>query len=431
MSIVFAFSIVIFVHEFGHFIIARLNKIDVSVFSIGFGPRIFSLKDKRGTDWQFAIIPLGGFVKFSDDNNFASMRTQVNANLDASNPARFNEAPLISRFLTVFAGPLANFIFSVIIFSLILLIQGVPVSDPVIGKLNKFYETNYDLKVNDKILEVEGKKVVSFSDIFSFINTSDKKTSTFTIKRGALVKEIELPYLMQPIVEAIEPLSAASLAGLQIGDVFLTVEGKKLLNFSDLREKIIQSEGRMLKITIFRNGQILKKSIQPVLSPIENKSGDYDSIYRIGVAGGPIFYPPNKIPNFWNALLFGTEATVGVIIASFKGIKGIIRGQVDPKHLSGPIGIAHAVSDSTKSGLLALLSLIAIISTGIGFVNLLPIPILDGGHILMLVYEYFSRRKPTESVIRFSMIFGLVLLLSLLMFTTFNDISRLVLFFSF
>ena len=119
MSIVFAFGIVIFVHEFGHFIIARLNKIDVSVFSIGFGPRIFSLKDKKGTDWQFAIIPLGGFVKFSDDDNFASMRTQVNANTGVSNPARFNEAPLISRFLTVLAGPLANFIFSVIIFSLI------------------------------------------------------------------------------------------------------------------------------------------------------------------------------------------------------------------------------------------------------------------------------------------------------------------------
>ena len=120
-----------------------------------------------------------------------------------------------------------------------------------------------------------------------------------------------------------------------------------------------------------------------------------------------------------------------MIIASFKGIKGIIRGQVDPKHLSGPIGIAHAVSDSVNSGLLALLSLVAIISTGIGFVNLLPIPVLDGGHILMLSYEYISRRKPTEQVLRFSMIFGLVLLISLLIFTTFNDISRLVLFFNF
>ena len=120
-----------------------------------------------------------------------------------------------------------------------------------------------------------------------------------------------------------------------------------------------------------------------------------------------------------------------MITASFKGIQGIIRGQVDPKHLSGPIGIAHAVSDSIKSGLLTFLSLIAIISTGIGFVNLLPVPILDGGHIVMLIYEYISKRKPTEAVTRFSMIFGLVLLLSLLMFTTFNDISRLMLFFKF
>ncbi len=421
----------IFVHEFGHFIVARLNKIDVSVFSIGFGPRILSFKDKKGTEWQFAIIPLGGFVRFSGDDNLASMKTRVDANSAPSNSALFNEAPLIGRFSTVLAGPLANFIFSVLLFSLIILVQGVSVSDPVIGKINKFYEANYDIKVNDKILEVEGKRVNSFSEIFSYINKSGAETSKFTIRRGTSVREIEIPYLLQPIVEAIEPLSAASLAGLQIGDVFLTVEEKNLANFNDLREQIINSEGRSLKVTIFRDGKILQKSIQPVLSPIENKNGEFDTIYRIGVAGGPIFYPPRETPNVLNALIFGADATLGVIIASFKGIKGIVSGQVDPKHLSGPIGIAHAVSDSVNSGLLALLSLVAIISTGIGFVNLLPIPILDGGHIVMMIYEYFSRKKPSEGVLRFSMIFGLVLLLSLLMFTTFNDISRLVLFFKF
>ena len=421
----------IFVHEFGHFIVARLNKIDVSVFSIGFGPRILSFRDKKGTEWQFAIIPLGGFVRFAGDDNLSSIKTQVDANSDYSNSALFNEAPLIGRFSTVLAGPLANFIFSVLVFSLILLVQGVSVSDPVIGKINKFYEAKYDIKVNDKILEVEGKKVNSFSEIFSHIKSSGSETSKFTIRRGASVREIEIPYLLQPIVEAIEPLSAASLAGLQIGDVFLTVEEKKLANFNDLRELIKNSEGRLLNATIFRDGQILKKSIQPVLSPIENQNGDFDSIYRIGVAGGPIFYPPRETPNVLNALIFGVDATIGVIEASFKGIKGIVSGQVDPKHLSGPIGIAHAVSDSINSGLIALLSLVAVISTGIGFVNLLPIPILDGGHIVMMIYEFFSRKKPSEGVLRFSMIFGLVLLLSLLMFTTFNDISRLVLFFKF
>ena len=186
-----------------------------------------------------------------------------------------------------------------------------------------------------------------------------------------------------------------------------------------------------MKVTIFRDGQTLQKSIQPVLSPIEDRNGNFNTIYRIGVAGGPIFYPHTKTPSVWQAVMLGLEATKGVIEASFKGIKGIISGQVDPKHLSGPIGIAHAVSDSIKSGLVAFLSLVAIISTGIGFVNLLPIPILDGGHLILLIYEYFSREKPTEAVIRFSMIFGLVLLVSLLMFTTFNDISRLVLFLNF
>ena len=427
----FAFGVVIFVHEFGHFIIARLNRIDVSVFSIGFGPRVISFKDRKGTEWQFAIIPLGGFVKFLGDDNVASIKTQDNIPVGTSKNAQFDMAPLFSRFSTVIAGPLANFLFSILIFSLVFLIQGISVEEPIVGKVNGFYESNYDLKVNDQILKVEDKKVGSFTEIFSHMKTPNLGMSKFTIKRGDFEKEIELPYLLQPIVEAIEPLSAASLSGIEIGDVFLTIEGEKLLNFSDLREKVINSEGKVMKITIFRDGKILEKVIQPVLSPVEDRDGNFDTIYRIGVAGGPIFYPRTQTPSFWKALLLGAEATKGVIMASFKGIKGIISGQVDPKHLSGPIGIAHAVSDSIKSGLVAFLSLVAIISTGIGFVNLLPIPILDGGHIILLMYEYIFRTKPTEEIIRFSMIFGLVLLLSLLIFTTFNDISRLVLFLNF
>jgi len=301
----------------------------------------------------------------------------------------------------------------------------------VVGRINAYYEAKYDLKIDDQIIKVEDKKVASFSDIFSYINTSNSEMTKFTIKRGSLEKEIDLPYLFQPIVEAIEPLSAASLSGLEIGDVFLTIEEKKLLNFNDLRDKIMSSEGKIMKMTIFRGGEILEKSIQPVLRPIEDRNGNFETVYRIGVAGGPIFYPHTKSPSFWKAFLLGSEATKGVIVASFKGIKGIVSGQVDAKHLSGPIGIAHAVSDSINSGLLTFLSLVAIISTGIGFVNLLPIPILDGGHILLLIYEYFSHKKPSEEVIRFSMIFGLVLLLSLLTFTTFNDISRLALFLNF
>ena len=167
-------------HEFGHFLIARINKIGVSVFSIGFGPRLLSFRDKKGTEWQFAIIPLGGFVRFSDDDNLASLKTRIDANSDHSNSTNFNESPLLGRFLTVLAGPVANFIFSVLVFSLIIIVQGVSVSDPVIGKINKFYEAKYDIKVNDKILEVEGKKVKSFSEIFSHINSSAAETSKLT-----------------------------------------------------------------------------------------------------------------------------------------------------------------------------------------------------------------------------------------------------------
>ena len=125
-----------------------------------------SFKDSKGTEWQFAAIPLGGFVKFSGDDNLTSINTHTVVKSDASYAQRFNEAPVLSRFFTVLAGPFANFIFSIFIFSLIILLQGVSVSDPVIGKINKFYEAKFDIQVNDKVLEIDGQKVVHFLKFF-------------------------------------------------------------------------------------------------------------------------------------------------------------------------------------------------------------------------------------------------------------------------
>ncbi|MDC3067969.1 RIP metalloprotease RseP, partial [Paracoccaceae bacterium] len=254
ISVALAFGLVVFVHEFGHFIVARFNKIGVSTFSIGFGPRLFSYKDKSGTEWQFSLIPLGGFVKFYGDENFSSLNTETS--IDKLNvPGQFINASVFSRLLTVLAGPLANFFFSIVIFFFLFLFQGIPSEDPIVGDLNSFYQERYDLKTGDRILEVEGNTVNSFSEIFTHIKDPQIELSTFLIERDSQIREIKLPYLLQPIIQAIEPLSAASMADLAVGDVFLEVNGKKLNNFSDLREAVISSKGETLSITIFRDGQ--------------------------------------------------------------------------------------------------------------------------------------------------------------------------------
>jgi len=426
-SIIFAFSIVIFVHEFGHFIVGRFNKIGVVVFSIGFGPKIFSFYDKHGTEWKLSVIPLGGYVKFLGDESVASVNFSQTRAEEMYLSKTFVNASIFSRIFTVAAGPLANFLFSILTFSLIIFANGIASDDPVIGKVNQFYESKYDLRPGDKILKVEDRKIAEFKDIFLELSKNNYSSSTFLIERNGAVKEITLPYIFQPVVQGIEPLSAASKANLRVGDVFLSVNGKELTKFDDLRDFVLNSKGRDLKVIIFREGKEIKKTIAPALVPFEQKNGSYAEKYRIGVIGGPIFQAERITPNIVDTWIMGTRATLSVFIGTIRGIRGIILGQVDPKHLSGPIGVAHAVSDSVKSGFISFFTLIAIISTGIGIVNLLPVPILDGGHIMLLMYEGIMKKKLGDKFLRFAMILGLFLILFLIMFTTLNDIIRVLL----
>ena len=222
-------------------------------------------------------------------------------------------------------------------------------------------------------------------------------------------------------------MSAAARANLKVGDVFLSINGERLYRFSDLRNFVVNSEGRELKILIFRENREIQKIIQPTLTPFEEKNGKFSEKYRIGIIGGPIFQPERSTPSISEALSMGSTAVVSVFTGTIKGLRAMILGEVDPKYLTGPIGVAHAVSDSVKSGLISFFTLISIISTGIGIVNLLPVPVLDGGHIVLLGYEAVMKKKPSDKFLRFAMIAGLFLILFLIIYTTLNDILRVFL----
>ncbi len=414
-------------HEFGHFIVGRINKIGVLVFSIGFGPKIFSFHDKLGTEWKISAIPLGGYVKFFGDENPASINVSqiaVSRNLSSKS---FADASVFSRFLTVAAGPFANFLFSIITFSIIILVNGVASNAPIVGKVNQFYQERYDLRPGDKILKVENRDILKFGDIFNELSKIESSQNSFLIERNGLKKEIVLPYIFQPVVMGIEPLSSAARANLKVGDVFLSVNGERLYRFSDLRNFVVNSEGRELKVLIFRENREIQKIIQPTLTPFEEKNGTFTEKYRIGVLGGPIFQAERSTPSISESLSMGSTAVLSVFTGTIRGIRAMMLGEVDPKHLSGPIGVAHAVSDSVKSGLISFFTLISIISTGIGIVNLLPIPVLDGGHIVLLGYEAIMKKRPSEKFLRFAMIAGLFLILFLIIYTTLNDILRVFL----
>ena len=424
--IFFAFSLVIFIHEFGHYYIGKKCGIGVREFSIGFGPKLFGFRDKSNVVWKICILPFGGFVKFEGDLDPSSLSSKNNN--FSKNTNHFNNASVISRALTVSAGPVANFLLSIIIFTSIILVNGIASDKPVIGNINNIPFQELKLKTGDLVLEINGKPINYFSDIFVKYNEiNEDEDIVFLVKRNEEIIKFLVPNLFQPLIKSIEPLSPASKAGLLPGDFILKVNENNILSFNELKKIVNASNGASIELDVYRNGTIFKSILSPEKRPIENQDGSFSETLRIGIIGGFALEPQKITPNPLNAIQFGFLATYRVISGSLRGLFEMINGSISAKHVSGPIGIAHAISDVSKNGFISFLSLVGLISTGIGIINLFPLPILDGGHLLLLLYEKVFSKKPSPNFMQFFTFVGIFLLLSLMIFATYNDLLRIIL----
>ncbi len=426
LYIFFAFSLVIFIHEFGHFYVGKKCGIGVDEFSIGFGPKLFWFKDSSGILWKFCLLPFGGFVKFKGDIDPSSLTQQKNNSIE--NLKYFSNATILSRALTVFAGPLANFLLSIFLFSSIIMVTGIGNEEPVIGKINNTPFNDINLKKGDFVLEINNKSIENFSDIIIQYNESNFKDDVeFLVQRNDEILRFIIPNLFLPLIKSIEPLSPASKAGLLPGDFILAVNGVKIFTFDELKKFVNTSNGNPLEFEIFRDGIFLKKFLLPEKRPIENPDGSFKETMRIGIIGGFALESERITPNILEAIKFGFSATFRVISGSIRGLFEIIKGSISAKHISGPIGIAHAISDVSKNGFVSFISLVGLLSTGIGIINLFPLPILDGGHLLLLLYEKIFSRKPSIFFMQFFTFIGVFLILSLMIFATYNDLLRIIL----
>ena len=424
--IFFAFSLVIFIHEFGHYYIGKKCGIGIKEFSIGFGPKLFWFKDNSGVLWKFCILPFGGFVKFEGDLDPSSF-SRSNEITD-QNSNHFNNASISSRALTVFAGPAFNSLLSIFLFSFIIMFNGISNNEPIIGKINNTPFKDINLKKGDTVLKINNKIIEDFSDIISsYDKISESENIVFVVKRNNEIIKINVSNLFYPLIKNIEPLSPASKAGLLPGDFILSVNETKIQRFSELKEIVNNSNGDPLVLEIVRNGLVFTTIVSPEKRPIENNDGSFIETLRIGIIGGFALEPEKKFPNPFKALNLGFIATYRVIIGSLKGLSEMINGSISTKHLSGPIGIAHAISDVSKNGFISFLSLVSLISTGIAIINLFPLPILDGGHLVILLYEKIFSKKPSTSFMQFFTFIGIFLLLSLMIFATYNDLMRIIL----
>lgn len=430
VTFVAVLSVIVAVHEYGHYIVGRWSGIHAEVFSLGFGPVLWSRVDKRGTRWQIAALPFGGYVKFLGDANAASGK-DVDAMSAAEGDAvqmrrTMHGAPLWARSATVAAGPVFNFILSAIIFCAILLADGAVREPLTVGSVMPLPGVENELREGDEILAINGQDVPSFEDRDAWITFTDALPDTghlaYEVLRNGVEQQVMGPVLSPPYIRSIAPRSAAADIGLEPGDVITGVDGEAIFAFSELKERVESGEGNVLLLDVWRDGQTMEFALAPRATDEPQPDGGFKTQWRIGIVGGMAFDPGTEAIGFGAALWGGVQQVYAVIEMSLSGLKHMITGAISTCNLSGPIGIAETSSSMAKQGGESFLRFIAVISTAVGLMNLFPVPALDGGHLVFYAYEAVAGRPPNDRALQVLMSVGIALVLAMMVFALGNDI---------
>lgn len=419
-----ALSVIVFVHEYGHYIVGRWSGIHSEVFSIGFGPVLFSRTDKRGTKWQIAAIPFGGYVKFLGDADASSVRTgDVSALSVEERRHTMAGAPLWARSATVAAGPLFNFILTFVLLAGLALVMGVPREEPTVGKMRALPVAEATLKEGDVILGVEGQATPDWETFGKVTDALKGKTAlTYLVRRDGKEVTVTGPHPQAPVVGEVQIRSAAMDAGLQEGDVILKAGGKDVRFFAELPDIVAAGKGQPVALTVWRDGKTFDLSITPRIRTVDDGKGGFTERYLLGLYSGMFFEPAVRSVGLWEAASGAGQTMWVMTTTTFSGLSHMIQGAISSCNLSGAIGMAETAGDAARNGAESFVGMIAILSLGIGILNLFPIPVLDGGHLVFHAYEAITRRQPAEWALRILMTVGLTLVLSIMIFGLSRDL---------
>jgi regulator of sigma E protease len=450
LSFILAISILVVIHEFGHFWVARRCGVKVLRFSVGFGKPLWSYTDKLGTEFSIAPIPLGGYVKMLDQR-------EGEVNPEELHQA-FNQKTVWQRIAIASAGPIANFIFAVFAYWSIFM-MGVSGLVPVLGQIevgSPAYEQG--LQPGDRIVAVADVAVDSFQEVswqlISYIGEtvelplivedSRQVQRSIRIPLERWLTDQEAPDPMkalgfQPRQLPIEAIigqvvegGAAAKAGLIAGDKVISIASVEILTaVTDWRDwvgVVRDNPERLLDLVVLRDNQEITIQLLPAAKVIENDK----TIGYVGAGLDPTAIP--EIPSDWiaetklgpiDSLIQATIKTQQLIIFTLDSLWKMILGDLSVKNLSGPITIAKVADSSASNGLQAFIGFLALLSVSLGVLNLLPIPVLDGGHIMFYAIEAIRGRALSERTQIMAVQVGMVLLMSLMVIAFYNDISRL------
>ena len=424
IAFVVALSIIVAIHEYGHYIVGRWCGIHAEIFSIGFGPILYSKVDKHGTRWQIAALPFGGYVKFLGDSNAASGADgeAMGQMTDAERKRTMHGADLWRRAATVAAGPVFNFIMSIIVFAVFFMFTGASGEDPVIGEIKNLPGEEELFEVGDRILSVAGIETPNLETFYSVARELPAaEIVTYQVERGGQERTLESVYPFPPILDQLQPQSAAIDVGMEVGDVILSVDGSPVYALSEVQEAAQASEGRALLLEVWRSGRVLEIALAPRRRDLPTADG-FESRWLIGFSGGAFFEPPRETLGPGTAIWGGVRQTWFIMTSSLSGLWHMITGAISSCNIQGPIGIAQTSGDMASQGFSEFIWFIAVLSTAVGLLNLFPIPVLDGGHLVFHAYEAVSGRPPSDKALQVLMAGGLALLLSLMVFALSNDL---------
>lgn len=428
---VVALSIIVTVHEYGHYIVGRWCGIHADVFSIGFGPVLASRVDKRGTKWQFAAIPLGGYVKFLGDADAASATSDEGFLDELSEEEREKArrrsmpgAPVWARAATVAAGPIFNFIFGALIFAGLYMTIGVASEPPIIKNIVDMPPSaENQLKSGDTILAVNGEEIPDFEALVDVLDQMPVTPKVdYSILRNGKEQIVSGPWPFPAYINDLRSYSAGIDAGLKVGDVITSINGQPITAFKEVRSFVDASNGNELALTVWRAGENLEVTLVPRLTDVEKAGGGYEQRLLIGFTGGFLFEPVTETLSPGEALWNGTKTVNLIINQSLSALYHVAAGAISKCNLRSIVGIAEAARDRANHGLDSYIQFIAALSVAIGMINLFPIPVLDGGHLVFHAWEAVTRRPPSERAMRILMSVGLTIILAFLVFALSNDI---------
>jgi regulator of sigma E protease len=426
LAFLFVLGVLIFVHELGHFLAARRHGVRVLTFSLGFGPKI--LKVKRGdTEYCISAVPLGGYVKMAGENPEDPRSGQ---------PDEFLSKTKWQRFQILFAGPAMNIILAVVVTTFVLAYQGVQVAiywdEPaVIGSVvSGSPAQKAGLKRGDRIVKVAGDTVNTWKDldIAVGIRRPDRDIAVNVVRDGQTITAAVRPVAegkyeisdigvmpdVNPIITQVIPGDRAEQAGLKAGDIVLSVNGERMATRAQLIEVISSSGGKTVQLTVRRGSQDVTITGTPEQRGARGMMGFYISEPTKSFTPGPL-----------EAVRLSVEHNIESSGVIFRTLAGLFTGETSVRQLQGPVGIAQLSGESAQEGFITLLSLMAMLSINLGILNLMPVPVLDGGHILIMALEGIARRDFSMQVKEKMLLAGFVVLMMLMVTVIYNDLTRI------